>query len=236
MPLPVLPPAYNLVALEREIDAFERAVRAAPRGVDDGTVYWTDRGDRLRLAVVLEPEAPAAATLEAVHVLTVATGDALGALLPPIKPVAFAWPGHVLLDGANLGRVRAALAPTVGSEAVPPWLVLGLELAVASLGADPGRFVDRTSLCDEGAGEVTVTALMESVARHFLHWTGRWLDDGFGPVRTAWNRRCFRRGEEGEIVLGDHRLAGPIEGLAEDGAFVIAGQRLHLVTHLDSVG
>lgn len=235
MPFPALPPAYNLVALDREVAAFERAVRAAPRGLDDGTVYWTDRADRLELAVVLEPEAEAGPTLEAVYVLTVATGDALGALLPPAKPVAYAWPGHVLLDGASLGRVRAALAPVAGEAGVPPWLVLGLELAVGPLGEDPGLTPERTSLAEEGAGDVTVAALTEAVARHFLHWTGRWLDDGLAPVRAAWNRRCFRRGEEERIVLGGRSLAGRVEGLAEDGAFVIGGERLRLLDHLGLV-
>lgn len=231
MPLPVLPPAYNLVALEREIGAFERAVRAAPRGLDDGTVYWTDRGDRLEMAVVLEPEAPAPTTLEAFYVMTVAAGDALGALLPPVKPVAFAWPGHILLDGAGIGRVRAALAPVAGAAAVPPWLVLGLGIAVGPRGPDPGHDPERTSLHDEGAGDVTVAGLVEAVGRHFLHWTGRWLDDGLAPVRASWNRQCFRRHEHGELVLGQRRITGSIEGLDADGAFVIGAERLWLADH-----
>ena len=74
MPLPLLPPAFHLVALDPELDAFARAVRAAPRGIDDGTVYWADRSDRLDLAIVLEPEAPAARTLEALYVLTPGRG------------------------------------------------------------------------------------------------------------------------------------------------------------------
>lgn len=234
MPLPDLPPAYNLIALDREVGAFQRAVRAAPRGLDDGTVYWTDRADRLEVAVVLEPEAPAAATLEALYVMTVATGDALGDLLPPAKPIAFAWPGHILLDGAGLGRVRMALAPVAGEEAVPPWLVLGLGIAVGPLGDAPGRAPDRTSLHEEGAGDITVAGLMEGVGRQFLRWTGRWLDEGLDPVRASWNRRCFQRGEVGQVVLDGRRFTGLVGGLTEDGAFLIARHRLDLLHHLPS--
>ncbi len=235
MPLPSLPPAYNLVALDREVAAFERAVRAAPRGLDDGTVYWTDRADRLEVAVALEPEAPAAETLEALYVMTVATGDALGALLPPQKPVAFAWPAHILLDGARVGRVRAALAPTAGEGTVPPWLVLGLRLAVGPMGEEPGFDPDRTSLHEEGGGDVTVPELLESIGQHFLRWTVRWLEEGLEPVRESWNRRCFRLGEAGELVLSERRFAGPILGLAEGGAFAIGRERLDLLRHLPSV-
>lgn len=228
MPLPSLPPAFHLVALDREVGAFGRAVRAAPRGVDDGTVYWTDRTDRLDLAVVLEPEAPAARTLEAVYVLTVAAGDALGTLLPPQVPVAFAWPGDLILDGAKVGQVKAALAPVAGAGAIPPWLVLGLTVSVGPPGDDPGRFPDRTSLHGEGAGDITPARFLESVTRHLLHWTARWLEEGLGPVRAAWNPRCFRLGEAGEIALGDRRIAGEVGGLDAGGAFVVGDHRLEL--------
>jgi biotin-(acetyl-CoA carboxylase) ligase len=236
MPLPLLPPAFHLIALDREVAAFERARRAAPRGIDDGTVYWTDRADRLELAFVLEPEAGAARTLQAFHVLTVAAGDALGALLPPQLPVAFAWPGDLLLDGARLGRVRAALAPIADPLAVPPWLVLGLSLSVAPLGPEPGRFPDRIALHDAGAGEITVPRLVESVTRHFLAWTSRWLDEGFAPVRAAWNRRCFRRGETGAPVLLGERVEGEIGGLDAEGALMVDARRYPLAAMLDQLG
>ena len=51
--LPQLPPAFHLVALDRELQAFGRAVASAPRGIDDGTVYWTERADRLELQQLL---------------------------------------------------------------------------------------------------------------------------------------------------------------------------------------
>jgi biotin-(acetyl-CoA carboxylase) ligase len=235
MPLPVLPPAFQLVSLDREIGAFERAVRAAPRGVDDGTVYWTERNDRLEMAVVLEPEAPAAITLQAAYVLMVATGDALGALVPPGKPVAFAWPCDILLDGALLGRVRIAMAATAEAEDVPPWLVLGLAMGVGPLGDDPGRIAGRTSLYEEGAGEIAVAQLVESVCRHFLLWTGRWLDESLTPIQASWNARCFKLGEPGEIALADRRLAGRIRGITAEGTFLVGNERLRLDQFVENV-
>jgi biotin-(acetyl-CoA carboxylase) ligase len=228
MPLPQLPPAFSLVGLDREVPAFARAVRAAPRGIEDGTVYWTDRADRLEIGLVLEPEAPAAPTLKAVYVLVVAAGEALAELLPPAVPVAFAWPGDILLDGARTGRIRAALAPVADATAVPPWLVLGLSVNLASLGHEPGRLPDRTSLHEQGAGDVTAAALLESVTRHLLLWTSRWLEDGLEPVRAAWNQRCFRRGEASGLVLAGERVEGIVAGLNADGALVIGERRLDL--------
>jgi BirA family biotin operon repressor/biotin-[acetyl-CoA-carboxylase] ligase len=232
MPLPILPPAFHLVVLDREVGAFERAVRAAPRGVDDGTLYWAERADRLDLAVVMEPEAPAATTLQALYVLTVAIGDALGGLLPPVVPVTFAWPNDLILAGAKVGRLRAALAPVADPADVPPWLVLGLSLSVGPVGDDPGLLPDRTSLYDEGAGDVTVVQLVEGVTRHLLHWTSRWLDEGLAPVRASWNARCFRLGEESDLTLADQPVEGPVLGLDASGRFVVGNSRFTLAEHI----
>jgi biotin-(acetyl-CoA carboxylase) ligase len=236
MALPSLPPAFQLVAIDREVGAFERAVRAAPRGLEDGTVYWADRTDLLDMAVLLEPEAPAAVTLEAVHVLTVAACEALAQLLPPVVPVACAWPGDLILDGARVGGVRAALAPVADTAALPPWLVLGLCLQLDPLGDAPGALPDRTSLADQGAGDVTPVALLEAVTRYLLLWTGRWLEDGPAGVHAAWNRRCFRLGEAGELTLDGEAIAGPIGGLDAAGSFVIGERRLPITAALELLG
>ncbi len=233
MPLPQLPPAFSLIGLDREVAAFPRAVGAAPRGIDDGTVYWTERADRLEIGLVLEPEAPAAPTLEAVYVLTVAVGEALAELLPPAVPVAFAWPGDVLLDGARTGRVRAALAPVADVADVPPWLVLGLTVDLAPLGDAPGRLPDRTSLHEQGAGEVTAAALLESVTRHLLFWTSRWLEDGLEPIRVDWNRRCFHLGRSGGLALASERVEGVVAGLDPGGALLVGERRVELGAALD---
>lgn len=189
MPLPSLPPAFRLAVVEHHVDAFAHACGRARHGVEDGAVYWTDRADSLRWAVVLEPEAPSSVTLQAVHVLAVAAADALGALLPPGLPVTLRWPGGLLLDGARLGAVRAALAPVGDAAAIPEWLVLGLQIDIGPYPGEPGEVPDRTTLADAGASDITAVALAEAVSRHFLAWAHRWQELGFAPVRVAWNAR-----------------------------------------------
>jgi biotin-(acetyl-CoA carboxylase) ligase len=236
MPLPSLPPAFQLVALDRDVDAFERACRAAPRGLDDGTVYWTDRDDRLRLAVAFEPELRRAEAIEAVYVLAVAAANALAALLPAGLPLALAWPGGIVLDGARVGRVCVALGPAAEPEAVPPWLVLGLGIEVGPSVREPGETPDLTTLADSGAEDVTSVALAESVGRHFLSWLHRWAEDGLEPVRAAWNRRCFRLGEKATLDLAGDLRDGRIAGLDPEGRFRIGTAALPLEAALDELG
>lgn len=214
--LPSLPPAFRLVVVARDIDAFDHACRRAPQGVADATVYWTERADRLQLAIVLEPDEPLRASLPVVHVLTVAVGDALGALLPPGLPFACRWPAILCLDGARLGTVRAAAAPTSGPDALPAWLVLGLRVDVGPYAGEPGEVPDRTTLADAGAPEITTVALAEAVSRHFLAWVRRWQEDGFAPVRAAWNARAETGSLDttGSLRAGDAIL--PLEAALAD--------------------
>ena len=214
MALPSLPPAFQLIRLDREVAAFERAIRAAPRGIEHGTVYWSERADLLDMALVLEPEAPASASLEAVHLLTVAGSEALAQLVPAALPVACAWPGELLLDDARLGGVRAAMAPTIDPAAPPPWLVLGLRLRLDPFGG--------------ASDNKTAAALLEAVTRNFLRWTNRTLEDGPAPVRAAWNQRCFRRDEPAELGLGGERIAGRVAGLDAAGLDVAIDGEIEL--------
>lgn len=226
MPLPSLPPAYHLIALDPEVAAFERAVRAAPRGIEDGTIYWSARDDLLDMALVLEPETASLPALDAAYLLAVAACEALAPLVPPTAPIACAWPGDLLLACARVGGIRAALAPIADPAAPPPWLVLGLRLQLADAAGD---LPDRTALASQGAPGVTAAALLDTVSHRFLHWSVRWRADGPASVYTAWNRRCFRRGEPGVLALNGQQVGG----LDADGRFTIGQARLPLTEALE---
>jgi biotin-(acetyl-CoA carboxylase) ligase len=230
MPLPLLPPAYTLVALDRDRAALPHALAAVARAPADGTVYWTDRADRLEVAFVLEPEAGAEATALAHWVLMTALADALGALLPPGKPVGLHWPDRISLDGATLGHATWRMG-ACASDAIPPWLVLGASLRIAAPagGLEPGAAPDQTSLGEEGAGDVDSVRLLESLSRHFLAWTHRWLEDGFAPVARAWNARCPERGRELAVAHGGLTHRGRLLGLDVEGRLRIGSARLGLV-------
>jgi biotin-(acetyl-CoA carboxylase) ligase len=228
---PSLPPAFQLVGLDREVAAFERAVRAAPRGIEDGTVYWSARDDLLDMALVLEPELASLPTLDAVYLLAVATCEALGRLVPPTAAAACAWPGDLLLAGARVGGMRAGMAPTADPAAPPPWLVLGLCLQLADVPG--GDLPDRTSLAAQGAGEITAPALLDAVCERFLRWAGRWREDGPASLYAAWNRRCYRCGETGMLTLHGEPIPGVIGGLDPEGRFVIGRRRLRLTDALE---
>jgi biotin-(acetyl-CoA carboxylase) ligase len=232
--LPVLPPPYTLVLVDRERDPLAHARAHAARAVEDGLLVLADRTDRLALALLLEPDRPRAATLETLYVLANAAADTLAAHLPPLLPVGLGWPGRLLVDGAEVGRLRLAVADGV-TEAPPAWLVLGLELRLAAGPEEPGRDPGRAAL-EEIAGDVPGSVeLAESLSRHFLSWLERLEQEGPGPLRAAWNARCHERGRATRLTLDGHEASGTLVGLDGTGALRLGGHRLPLEAALGAL-
>lgn len=183
-----LPPVFTAVTVAGDAVAAARAL--AVGGGEAGTLVVAASDAALDLAVVLEPDRPAADCFAALPIAMLAMADALGALGPPLKPVGFAWPHLLLLDGARVGRARLAL-PKPSDDPVPAWLVVGVEVALR-LGdglEEPGRTPERTALHEEGFGEVTASAIVGSFARHLLHRVDQWQEEGLAPAAAHYRAR-----------------------------------------------
>lgn len=223
-----LPPAFRPVAVPPGDDVLATARDLAIAAADPGSFVWAPRDDVADCAIVLAPSEPLAPSLRVAYVAMLGAGDALGALIPPVIPVAFGWPDRIIVNGAPAGGIRLLAAPTDGADAVPAWMVAGVTLAfrLSAGDAEPGRAPHRTALEMEGCGDLTVRDFLESFARHFLYWMNRWLDDGFAPVRLAWLERAAgygarNRGMETAGPWADRVLADLGEGgdvtVQEDG-------------------
>jgi BirA family biotin operon repressor/biotin-[acetyl-CoA-carboxylase] ligase len=217
---PAFPPLLRPVAVPADLDPFERGIKLAVEGAEAGTLLWSIGQDVCECAVVLAPEQPQEQSLPIVLVAMLGAADGLGALVPPAVPVTFGWPDRIEVNGAVVGGVRCVSAPTEAPDAVPDWLVIGFRIAVRGPRVDPqspgGR--PRTSLAEEGCGDVTAIDLLEEFGRHFLSWINRWQEEGVRPVQQAWLRRATGLGKQVEVRFGRHVRTGIFEGLTETGA------------------
>ena len=228
---PVFPPAYRAIEVVPPADPFESALRHAVAGAEDGTLLWRPSTASATLALILRPETPRDADPGLALVALVALGDTLGVLLPPAMPVQFVWPDRVLVNGGVVGGARLALAPAAAG-AVPDWLVLGVGARLApEPDVEPGRRPERTCLQDEGGGDLTASEIVESFARHFLAWFGRWQDAGLAPIRDVWERRAFLDHGRMTVPLGPRPVRGAVAGLDADGSLVL--KRRDRVRRLD---
>ena len=92
-------------------------------------------------------------------------------------------------------------------------MAITLDLSVEN----PGELPDRTTLHEEGAGEVTRTMLIESVSRHFLTWIDGWMNEGFKGVHENWLGRVVGSDQDITICHAGASLSGRVTGMDEDG-------------------
>jgi biotin-(acetyl-CoA carboxylase) ligase len=203
LPLPDLPPGFELTMLREREDAFRQACNVAPQA-GAGTLVWVRRFDLLEFALVLEPEEPLASARRAFFPAMSALADAVGAACPPDKPVEFDWPGTVRFDGARLGGGRLGWPPDCREDKVPDWLVFGAMLIASKNGSgDPGLTPESTSLEEEDC-EFTHEALIETFARNLMRAFHIWQERGFQPLSTDYLSRLAPRGRDGRAELTEN--------------------------------
>ncbi|MEM9630266.1 MAG: DUF4444 domain-containing protein [Pseudomonadota bacterium] len=192
------PPLFQGELLTGNADPFERAVALAIAGTDPGTVVYNLSGDVLCASLIFAPEVPLEEAIATLPVCGLGFQAALGALAPPEVAVHLAWDGTIRVNGAVCGKMRIK-ASTKKPDAVPDWLVLGLELNMKSSDPDPGVASERTFLSEEGCADITAERLLESWVRHSLYWINRWLDEGLRPVHADWRGLASDLGDPIEI-------------------------------------
>lgn len=218
-----LPPGFRPVGLRELGDAFKHG-QAIAGEEGAGTLVWTRRFDLVEVAVVLEPEEPLATARRALFVGMNAAADALAAYCPPEKPIVFAWPDTILLDGGLIGGMQLAWPNEAKETETPDWLVIGLMMRLM-MSAAPARR-DRTSLEAEGFDILEPAPIIGSFARHLMVHFDTWKARGFTPVGADYLARLSpekgtRRGLDANGDLLVHRTGqsgaaerrGLVEGL-----------------------
>ena len=201
--LPELPSVFTpVIPLREGGDALSRAVALAPEH-GAGTLAWVRSAARVEAAVVLEPEMALAAARSALYAAASALGDALAAFGPPEVPMTFRWPGRVFVNGGEVGGARIAWPEGAAEDAVPDWLVVGVEARVSfPRGWEPGHGLHQTALVEEGWDplEFSAAELTAAWARHLMAGLAEWQrPDATGGFRRMAERYLARleRGEEG---------------------------------------
>lgn len=228
-----LPPLLSAMpALPADSDALDQAVADCKTDrAEVGSVYLVASQARLDLAVVLGPEVAPRRCWEMLFLAAVAFGDAVGAIAPPELAVHYRWPGEIYINGASCGQARLAMAPELDEAGAPLWLALGLVVAVQpeEEGAEPGVYLDRTTLANEGAVDLTVKEWAEAFARHLLVWIHTWEDSGFRQIHQNWWGRHDPKATGFSWEQNGVRLSGRPIGLDEHGSLLLeseAGTRI----------
>lgn len=207
---PAFPPLMQGFAVTGGEDPFATACTKAVLGCESGLVVYNLGHDSLRAALVVAPEVPLAQAMAMLPTCGVGFQNALGALAPPEVSVHLEWNGTLRINGARCGRLKTAAA-TKDPDLVPDWLVVGLELPLWPATEHGGETPDDTALFAEGCADVEAPALLESWARHCLHWIARWENAGLKPLHDEWRGLAHGVGEP--VTQGN--LTGQFLGVDE---------------------
>jgi biotin-(acetyl-CoA carboxylase) ligase len=208
-----LPPGYRAIPVREYRDAFRDAQDlAATEGA--GTLVWVRRFDTVEAAVVLEPDLPLAEARCAIYAGMNAAADALGLYCPPEKPIEFAWPDTLMLDGGIIGGCRLAWTPGTAETEIPDWLVLGVYIRSTVQMSVLQTFDKGTSLETEGFEMMDGKLILESFARHLMAAFDGWRALGFKTVADRTLARLIpakltRRGLDSNGDLLERKLATP---------------------------
>ena len=174
-----LPPVYRLVTLREVGDAFAHAVAIASRE-GAGTLVYVGRFDLAEFAVVLEPDEPLRRARCAFYAGCNALADALAVYAPPEKPIAFAWPDAIHVDGGLVGGTRLAWPVGAAEDRPADWLVFGGMIRTVALGEDEAGLNPLAAALDaEGFSDAGSGRLVESFARHLMVAVDAWREHGF---------------------------------------------------------
>ncbi len=221
---PEFPPLYAGHGVKAPGVPLLAALDAIGRGdAGGGDIFWARAVDAARCAIVMEPDHDLAKALQIIPVAMVALGDAIGAIGPPNLGITYGWPGTVYANGGRVGEIGAVVPPLKGDRAVPPWLVLTMELSIKRDHdrVEPGDNVHETELWEEGAGDLDRTAILESFTRHLLAWLDTWETNGFRQIHELWMFRAADRGGFISISIGDEVLEGTFLGLDDAGGVLV---------------
>lgn len=221
---PGLPEGYRLFAFDTIDSTNAEALRRIESDAGAGDVIWAEnqsagRGRRGRewvsatgnLFLTLIVQARDERNIgQLAFVAALGVAGALEAPVGDYEKIRLKWPNDILLDGGKLGGI---LIERAGGKTNPDLVAVGIGLNV-----EEAAFPGSACLRDFGTGP-SLSELVGLICREFDRWHGRWLADGFSPVRDAWMTRADRLGDAITVRFPDGRTAeGQFRGIDENGA------------------
>ena len=225
MNTPSFPPLFNGLAVESQVDPFDKACAEAARGCDAGLVVHDLGANTLRAALVFAPDVALVDAMAMLPLCGVGFQNALGALAPPEVAVHLEWAGGLRINGASCGTLRVA-ASISDPSTEPDWMVIGLELPLWPKTDAPGDTPDQTALYAEGCADVNAMELLESWVKHTLVGINTWTEDGVKTLHKDWRGLSHGIGED--ITMNE--ISGTFLGVDEQfGMLIRAADTTHLV-------
>ena len=229
---PRLPAAYRLVLYDTVGSTNDEAKRLARAAAEEGTLVrayeqtagrgrrgraWASPPGNLYASLILRPRCPVDRAAQLGFVAALAVGDTLATIFPRFEGLTYKWPNDVLLRGRKIAGIL--LESELGEGELPRFVVVGVGINLAS--SPENAEFPATSIVEQGMGPVSPAIALQKFACHFQAWAGRWREEGFAPIRTAWRARAAALGEPIRVRLESATLHGTFVDIDERGALLL---------------
>lgn len=181
---------------------------------------WASQSGNLLASLLITLEQGTGVAYQLSLVAGVAVYDAVRPLLAETEArgLRLKWPNDLLLGRAKLAGILVESATHPGSPALSA--VIGIGINLASHPEDLGRLA--THLAAHGV-QATPQEMQDKLGSMLAEWLLTWNSGaGFDRVRSAWLARGGPLGEPLVVNTGGGPVEGRFQGLAEDGALLIA--------------
>lgn len=183
-----------------------------------GRVWVSPSGVNLAFSVVLRPGiAPRQASQ-----LTLLAGVALREVVVGLgcDAVRLKWPNDLLIHGRKVAGILAEMS-LVGERV--NFVVLGVGINVNTVDF-PVELMGRAGSLAQVLGRpLSRAAVLGGFVGALMEWYGRWLVEGFAPVRLAWLDNAAMMGQRVVVTQGGETLAGVAVDLDGEGCLLVRG-------------
>ena len=224
----------DIICLGRTDSTNTQARMLAEQGAVEGTVVIADQQSsgkgrmgrfwisppavNLYLSVVLKPVVPLRYATQLTFLTAVAVAEAIeesGDFSPQLK-----WPNDVLLGGKKVaGLLNELNAETEQIHFLVLGIGVNLNMPAEQFPADLRS--PATSLLVERGEPVSRLSFTRTLLRRIDRLYALYMEKGFAPILSAWEKRCHMVGRRVEVDYQDYRLTGRVSGLDEVGALLL---------------
>jgi BirA family biotin operon repressor/biotin-[acetyl-CoA-carboxylase] ligase len=184
-----------------------------------GRSWYSPPEVNLYLSVILRPTISPRIATQMTFLSAVAVAQAIeasGQFSPQLK-----WPNDVLLTG---NKVAGLLNELNAETEQIHYLVLGIGI---NLNMTADQFPQdlrcpATSLLLEGGQPVSRRQFTQSLLQSIDSLYTSYLKNGFGPLKTEWERRCNVINQWVEVDCQSHKQVGQVSGVDETGALLLS--------------
>ncbi len=205
--------------------------RLAEDGAHEGTILVADRqsagrgrlgrrwespsGVNLYCSILLRPEIPVQQAPQLTFLSAVAVAETLSDVCQ--IPAEVKWPNDILVGGAKIaGLLNEMNAETEQIHFVILGIGINLNMEVDQFPKDIKYPV--TSVLLESGKPVDRLLFMRELLQRLDGYYSEFLAEGFGPIRSRWEKLFFMMNKKVEVDLGRSVLCGTVVGLDAEGA------------------